>query len=113
MVLVDVKPSLMRTVDAIGSVLQLSPFTNRSCQVLEDSDGSVPVDAGVSDTDSFLQPSRAFGRYLLIALVDVGLDHHADNSSLALTNLVSDDLGDLWLVAMVFVRIACRIQYFQ
>jgi hypothetical protein len=84
----------------------LPAIPDRSGKILENRDGVVPVDAGIGDADALPQSSGAFGRHLLVALVDVGLDHHTDDGSLALAKLVGDDLGNLGLVAMVLIRVA-------
>lgn len=41
----------------------------------------------------------------MVAFVDVGLDHHANDGGLAFPDLVTDNLGNLGLVAMVLVGI--------
>ena len=51
----------------------------------------------------------AFLGYLLVALVDIGLDHDGDDAGLALAQLVGNDLCDLGLVAVVFVGVACIV----
>src|SRR5690606_32140955 len=50
----------------------------------------------------------ALGGDLLVALVDVGLDHDADDGVFALAQLVGDDLGDLGLVVVVLLGVAYR-----
>ena len=64
------------------------------------------MNASVGDADSLLQGAGALGRDLLVALVDVGFDHEADNSSLAFSNLLGDDAGHLGLVLVVLLRVA-------
>lgn len=40
-------------------------------ELVEHRDGPVPVDTGVCDANAVLETSRAFGRHVLAALVDV------------------------------------------
>lgn len=78
-------------------------------QVLKDTDGGVPVDAGISDADTALQGGGAFSGDLLVAGTDVGLDHNTDDSFLALAELVSNHFGDLGLVVVVLLGVAWSI----
>lgn len=91
---------------AVRNVL-LSPGPNGGGEVLKNLHGRVPVDTGISDTNALLQTRWTFGRHFLVAFVDVGLDHHTNDGLLAFSKLISDDLGDLRLVSVVLVRIAC------
>lgn len=83
------------------------PLRNSRSKVLENSDGALPVDARIGDRDALLEPAGALGGDLLVALVDVGLDHDGDDAGFAIADLVGDDLCDLGLVAVVFVGVAC------
>lgn len=95
---------------AVGSSLPLlSPVADGGGQVLEHGDGGLPVDAGIGDGDALLEAAGALGRHLLVALVNVGLDHDADNARLALANLLGDRLGHQGLVAVVLVGVAWLI----
>ena len=85
--------------------LECSSGANSLSQLLEDFNRRFPADAGVGNADTFLQLGWSFGRNLLVSFVDVGLNHHANNSRLALPNLITDDLSNLGLVAMVLVGI--------
>ena len=85
-----------------------SSSTHSFSQLLENLDRGIPIDTGVSDTDTFFQSLGAFCRDFLVAFIDVGLDHHADDGGLAFAELVADDLSDFGLVAVVFVGIAWR-----
>ena len=78
-----------------------------SSKVLKRLNSSLPIDAGISDGDALLKTARALGWNLLVALVDIGLNHDTDNASLTVADLVSNVLGYKGLVAVVFVRVAC------
>jgi len=78
------------------------------CELFENVDCRVPIDAGIRDANTALQPSWTFGWYLLIALVQVRLDHDADDALLALAELIANGLRNLGLVLMVLLRVACR-----
>jgi hypothetical protein len=94
-------------VDTIALALVLRPpLGNSSGQILEHSDGAFPVNAGISDGNTLLESTGAFSGNLLIALVDIRLDHDSNDACLALAELVSNDLGDLGLVTVVFVGVA-------
>ncbi len=75
-------------------------------QVSKYGNGRIPVDAGVGDANALLEPRRAFRRYFLVALVDVGLDHDTDDGRLAFAELIGNHLCDLGLVSVVLVRVA-------
>ena len=77
------------------------------CELLQDIDGVVPINARIRDADAFLQHSETAGSGLLIALIDVGFDHNANDTVLTLAELVTDGLSDFWLVAVVLLGIAC------
>ena len=96
--------------DTVGSGGSLLPaLLDGRSEVLEDADCAFPVNASVSDGDTLLEGSRTLGRDLLVALVDVGLDHDTDNASLAVADLVSNVAGDNGLVAVVLARVACVV----
>lgn len=97
---------------AIGRAgVDLATGADGGGEVLEHGNGGVPVDAGVGDGDALLERGGALGGDLLVALVDVGLDHDADDGLFAFPELLADDGGDLGLVAVVLVGVACRSQY--
>lgn len=81
----------------------LASLADGGCEALEDVNRALPVDAGVGDADSLLQRGGALGGYLLVAFVDVGLDHDADDGGLTGGELLADNLCDLGLVSVVFV----------
>jgi len=85
-------------VDSAAGAYSLSELLERSYRVL-------PVDAGIRDADTLLESGGALSGDLLVALVDVGLDHDADDGGLTLTELLSNDGGNLGLVAMVLVGV--------
>ena len=85
-----------------------APGAHRLGEVLERRDGGLPVDAGVRDADALLEAGGALGGDLLVALVDVGLDHDADDGGLSLAELVGDGGGHLGLVAVVLVGVAWK-----
>lgn len=75
-------------------------------QLLQHLDRRLPADAGVGDADTLLETRGTLGRHLLSTLVDVGLDHDANNAGLAFAELVANGLGHLGLVAVVFEGVA-------
>ena len=75
-------------------------------QILEGGNGALPVDAGIGNRNALLERGWSLGWHLLVALVDVGLDHDADDGLFACAQLLADDLGDAGLVAVVFVGVA-------
>lgn len=100
--------------DAIAvRVVYLPPGSDRSCEVLKNVDSRIPVNAGVGDANAPLQTRWALRRYLLVAFVDVGLDHYTNDGLLSLSELVGDDLGDLGLVSVILVRVTCSFVSFD
>lgn len=94
---------------AVGSTVLGSSDPHRLGEILKDLNGGLPVDAGIRDADALLQARGALRRHLLVAFVDIGLDHDADDGLLALPQLVADDLGHLGLVSVVLARVACCV----
>jgi hypothetical protein len=100
--------ALLKLCDLAGIVavgIQASSHAHRLGELLENLNGSLPVNAGVGDTDTLLEAGWTLLWNLLVALVDVGLDHDTNNGTLAGADLVTNDLGDLWLVAVVLVGV--------
>jgi hypothetical protein len=92
--------------DAIGGgCLLLSSFPYGGRQVLERGDGGFPIYAGIGDGDALLEAAGALCGHLLVALVDVGLDHDAYDAGLAVADLIGYVFGYLWLVAVVLVGV--------
>lgn len=79
--------------------------TNTISEILKHLDRHLPVDASISDTDTAEKSLGSLGGNLLVTLVDVGLDHDTDDSSLTLTELIRDLLGDDGLVKVVLVGV--------
>jgi hypothetical protein len=79
-----------------------------SGKVLEHRDGALPVNTGIGNGNTLLESAGTFSGYFLVALVDVGLDHDGNDAGLSFTDLVRDDLGDLRLVAVVFVGVSWK-----
>lgn len=75
-------------------------------EVLEHSDGVLPANASISDTDTALEGSRTLGGNLLVTLANVGLNHDTDDGLLTLTELVTNNLGNLGLVLVVLGGVA-------
>ena len=93
---------------AVGLALVGPALGNSGRKVLKRGDSCVPVDASVGDGDALLKAARTLRRHFLVALVDVGLDHDADNASLAVADLFGDVGGDLGLVAVVLVGVTWK-----
>lgn len=94
-----------RSVRTISLRLVRPALRNSGSEVLEYINCALPVDAGIGDGDALLEAAGTLGRDLLVALVDVGLDHDADDAGLAVADLVCDVLCDLGLVAVVLVGV--------
>jgi len=73
------------------------------CQRLQRSLGIFPADTRVRDADSVLEAGLALRRHLLVALVDVALDHDTHDGGLALGNLLGEHSGNLGLVLVVLL----------
>ena len=93
--------------NAIGLALIRPALRHSSSKVLKHANRGVPVNASIGDGHALLQAAGALRRHLLVALIDVGLDHDTDDAGLAVADLVGNVLGDLGLVAVVFVGVAC------
>ena len=98
----------LRAVRCTGSV-DFTTSLDGCRELLKGRHRRLPVDASVSDADTLLETRRALGWDLLVAFVDVGLDHDANDGLFALANLLSDHSGHLGLVAMVLVRVSCSL----
>lgn len=85
-----------------------SPLSDSRRKVLKSVDGALPINASIGDGDTLLQAARALRRDLLVAFVDVGLNHDTNDAGLAVADLVSNVLGYEGLVAVVLVRVTCR-----
>lgn len=75
-------------------------------KVAEHSLGGLEVDAAVSDGDTRLQVGSALTVALLVALVDVTLDHDTNELLVALRDLLSNGGKHLGLVAVVLLGVA-------
>lgn len=93
--------------DAVrGLAADLASGADSVGQLLQHLHRGAPVDAGVGDADAALEARGTIGWDLLVALVKVRFDHDADDAVLAFAELVTDDLCDLGLVLVVFLRVA-------
>jgi hypothetical protein len=101
--------SYSHLVDTVGLALVRPTLRNSGSKVLEHTNSGVPVNASIGDGDTLLKAARALRGDLLVALVDVGLDHDTNDAGLAVADLVCDVLGDLGLVAVVLARIAWKL----
>lgn len=96
---------LVHAIGLAGPALPPSP----DCigELLENRNGIFPVDASIGDGDTLLESRKATSLgHLLVALVQVRLNHDSDNAVLALADLVTNDLGDLGLILVVLLRVA-------
>lgn len=84
------------------------PLAYSSSKVLERHFRGLEIDARVGDADPTLEPLRSLGGHLLVAFVEMRFDHDAHDGVLASTQLVGDYLCDFRLVAVIFVRVACK-----
>jgi len=81
----------------------LAAFSDSIRKLLEDFDGRFPVDTSISDANTLLETGWTLGRDLLVAFVDVGLDHDTDDGFFTSTELVTDNLSYLGLISVVLV----------
>lgn len=101
------KIDLVRTIGAVGLGFQeRATCAHTIRQIVQHVDRHLPVDTSIRDADTLQQVRGALGRDLLVALVNVGLDHDTDQGSLTLAQLVRDLLGDERLVKVVLVGVA-------
>lgn len=75
-------------------------------EILKHGDGVLPANASISDADTALEGSRTLGGNLLVTFADVGLNHDTNDGLLTLTELVTNNLGNLGLVLVVLGRVA-------
>ena len=97
---------LAHLVHAICLALVRSPLGHGRGKILKHGNSAVPVNACVCYRDTLLEATGTLRWDLLVAFVDIGLYHYADNARLAFADLVTDALGHKGLVAVVLVRIA-------
>lgn len=90
---------------AVGGVL--TSLSNSRSQVFQDIDGIVPVNARICDTDPLLQSGWSLGWNFLVALIDVRFNHDTNDRSLSGFQLVTNNLGNLGLISVIFVRVTC------
>lgn len=63
---------LVRAIHTVALARQdLPPSTYGCCQILEDVDSHLPVNAGICDADTLLQGGRAFRRNFLVSATDI------------------------------------------
>jgi len=91
-----------------GAFAGSSALPCRCCEVGEDLDGGVPVDAGVSDTDTVLEGGgHCLARVqLLIAFIDVALNHDTNDRPVACGDLLTDVGTYDGLVAVLLLGVA-------
>ncbi len=76
-------------------------------ELFENLHGGVPTDTGIRDADTLLEAGCSLRGNLLVALIQIGFDHHPHNACLPFSNLIPDDLGHLGLIAVILIGIAC------
>lgn len=97
----------MRTIGTIRlGFLEDATGANTISQILQGINSHLPVDAGVSDTDTLKQVGGSLWGNLLVTLVDVGLDHNTDDTRLTLAQLVRDLLSNKGLVEVVLLGVS-------
>jgi hypothetical protein len=99
-------PKAMSKTLLVGSRVKLPSRPDSFGQIFESADGRLPVDTCVRDGDTLLESCWTLSRNLLVALIDVGLDHDTDDGLLAGAELITNGLCDAWLVAMILVGVA-------
>ena len=104
--------NLSHLVDTVGLALVRPALRDSSGEILEHTNSGVPINASIGDRDTLLEAAGTLRGDLLVALVDVGLDHDTNNAGLAIADLVCDVLGDLGLVAVVLIGVACRLSVY-
>jgi len=63
----------------VGSRVTLPSRPDSFSQIFESADGRLPVDTCVRDGDTLLESCWTLGRDLLVAFIDVGLDHDTND----------------------------------
>lgn len=84
----------------------LPPRPHRLSKLLQHLNRRLPANTRIRNTDALLEVLGSFGRDLLAAFIDVGLDHDADDGGLAGAELLADGEGDFRLVGVVFLGVA-------
>jgi hypothetical protein len=87
-----------------GGTAELSGFV----QPIQHLDGGLPVDAGISDADTILEPRGTIFRNILPASVNVGLDHYTSDGAVPSNQLLADGVDDLWLIEVVLEGVSMR-----
>jgi hypothetical protein len=86
--------------------LQLSAVANGRSKLLQDSHGGFPIYAGVCDANPLLQTARSFRWHFLVSFVDVRFNHYAYDAVFSGSYLVCNCLGNLGLIAVVFIGVS-------
>ena len=84
----------------------LPPRSHSVCQLFEHFDGAVPIHTRVSDTDTRLQrrqPTSIGCWRLLVAFVDIRLNHDTNDAVFASAQLVANDLCDFRLILVILL----------
>jgi len=87
-----------------GSTAELSGFI----QLVQHLDGSLPINTGISDTNTVLESRGAIFGNVLPASVDVGFDHDTGDRAVTSNKLLTDGVEDLRLVVVVLERVSVR-----
>lgn len=74
-------------------------------QPVKHADSGLPVNASVGDRDTVLEARRTLGGDVLPARVDVRLDHHTRDGTIASLELLADVVGHLGLVIVILLRV--------
>jgi len=87
-----------------SSTAELSGFV----QPVQHLNGGLPVDTGISNANTVLESRGAILRDILLATVNVRLDHHTSDGAVAGDQLLANRVDDLRLVEVVFERVSVR-----
>lgn len=82
------------------------PHPHSFSQLLKHLNRGIPVNTRVRNGYSALQACRPLGRHLLVALMQMRLDHDTDDPVLTFAELIANGLRDFGLVFVVLLRVA-------
>lgn len=82
---------------------KLASVPDSCCEIFEDIDGRLPIDACIRDAHTLLESGWSLGWHLLVAFINIRLDHDTDDGGLAGAELFTNDFCNLWLIPVVLV----------
>lgn len=72
-------------------------------QPIQHANRRLPVDTRIGNRNPIFQARRSFGRDILLAFVDMGLDHYTGDTPVAGAKLCTNIVKYFWLIIMVLL----------